>query len=159
MTRAPLSLKARALRLLGQREHSRAELQRKLSPHEPDSDLVCALLDDFERKGLVSQERVAASVLHQRAPKFGVLRLRQELMRKGLDPQVIAEAVASVQASEVSRARAVWWKRFAEQPASVSERAKQTRFLLARGFSAATVAQVLGKSGADAQAFEPGIDD
>lgn len=159
MPGAPLSLKARALRILGQREHSRAELQRKLGPHETDSGVLAALLDDFERKGLVSQERVAASVLHQRAPKWGVSRLHQELKRKGLDPEVIAEAVQSVQASEVSRARAVWWKKFAERPVSVNERAKQTRFLLARGFSAATIAQVLGKAPAEAGELDISLDD
>lgn len=159
MAGAPLSLKARALRLLAMREHSRAELQRKLAPHESDSGVLATLLDDLERKGLVSQERVAASVLHQSAPKFGALRLRQELMRKGLDAQVIAQAMDQVKASEISRARSVWWKKFAQQPASATERARQSRFLAARGFSAATIAQVLGKAQSVDEAQYGGFDD
>lgn len=154
MARAPLSLRARALRLLGMREHSRAELQRKLAPHELEPGELALVLDDLEAKGLISQDRVAASVLHQRAPKLGLLRIKQELMRKGLDAQVVAQTLADLQASEVSRARAVWWKKFGEQPASGPERARQMRFLLSRGFSTQTIAQVLGKG-----AHEPDPDE
>ena len=40
-----LSLTGRALRLLSGREHSRAELQRKLAPHEETPGELAAVLD------------------------------------------------------------------------------------------------------------------
>ena len=47
-----LSLKGRALRLLSQREHSRAELVRKLSSHEEVPGELAQALDDLQAKGL-----------------------------------------------------------------------------------------------------------
>jgi regulatory protein len=84
-----------------------------------------------------------ASVLNQRAARSGALRVRQELQAKGIAPEAIAEAVASLQDTEVERATALWRRRFDAAPADAKERAKQTRFLLARGFSGAVVAKVL----------------
>ena len=47
-----LSLTGRALRLLSQREHSRAELQRKLGPHVQEGEDLNAVLDGLQAKGL-----------------------------------------------------------------------------------------------------------
>mgnify|MGYP000673923542 CR=1 FL=1 len=71
-----LSLTGRALRLLSQREHSRAELQRKLGPHVQEGEDLNAVLDGLQAKGFISEERVAASVLRQRAARLA--------QRKGL---------------------------------------------------------------------------
>ena len=82
MATAPLqqlSLKGRALRLLGGREHSRAELQRKLAPHEQEEGQLQRVLDELQAKGFIRDERVVESVLHRRAGKLGVGRIRQEL--------------------------------------------------------------------------------
>ena len=77
------------------------------------------------------------SVLHQRAPRMGAARVRQELPHKGIAPEAIAEAVAGLRDTELARAREVWRRRFGAPPADAAERARQARFLLARGFSAA----------------------
>ena len=45
--------------------------------------------------------------------------------------------------TELERARGVWQRRFDALPADAKERAKQGRFLLARGFSGAVVGRVL----------------
>jgi regulatory protein len=60
-------LRARALRLLARREHSRAELRRKLGPHVEEGVDLEALLDDFTRRGWLSEERVAAALAQARA--------------------------------------------------------------------------------------------
>ncbi|MFZ1500011.1 MAG: recombination regulator RecX, partial [Giesbergeria sp.] len=64
MVRPQLSLKGRALRLLSQREHSRAELERKLARHLQEGEDLAAVLDDLQAKGFICEERVLASVLH-----------------------------------------------------------------------------------------------
>ncbi|MDO7679995.1 MAG: recombination regulator RecX, partial [Burkholderiaceae bacterium] len=76
MMRPALSIKGRVLRLLSQREHSRAELARKLADMETASGDLAAVLDDFVVKGLISEERLTQSVLNQRANKLGAMRLR-----------------------------------------------------------------------------------
>ena len=54
----PLSLKGRALRLLSQREHARAELVRKLSPHETTEGELAQVLDELQAKGFINETRV-----------------------------------------------------------------------------------------------------
>ncbi len=66
-----LSLTGRALRLLSQREHSWAELQRKLGPHVQDGEDLNAVLDGLQAKGFISEERVVESVLNRRASRLG----------------------------------------------------------------------------------------
>lgn len=143
MAFAAPSLKGRALRLLSQREHSRAELERKLAKYEEQPGELSRALDELTAKDFISEARVVQSVLHQRAARHGAARVRQELLHKGIAPEAIAEAVASLQGSELDRAREVWRRRFDALPQDATQRAKQTRFLLARGFSGAVVSRVL----------------
>lgn len=152
-----LSLKARALRLLGNREHSRLELQRKLAPHALEPVELDALLDDLQAKGFISEQRVVESLIHRRAGKLGAARIRQELQQKGLAPETVSRAVAELQVSELARAHAVWVRKFAQQPdathspeQATAERARQVRFLAARGFAGDTIRRVVRRGGDDA---------
>lgn len=140
----PLSLKGRALRLLAGREHSRAELLRKLAAHEEEPGQLARILDDLEAKGFISQARVIESVIHRRAARFGAMRIQQELAGKGLDAQAVSEALDALKGSELERAREVWQRKFDGQaPQDAKERARQGRFLMARGFSGEVVRRVL----------------
>lgn len=141
------SLKGRALRLLAGREHSRAELQRKLKVHETEPGELDRALDDLQAKGFISEQRVIDSVVNRRAGKLGAARVRQELQAKGLDAQAVAEAVQALQGSELERARQVWRKKFGTSAQDAVERARQMRFLAARGFGGDTIRRVV--SGAD----------
>lgn len=142
-----LSLKGRALRLLSQREHSRAELQRKLAPHVQEGDNLAAVLDDLQAQDFISEARVVESVLHRRAGRLGASRIRQELQAKGLGAEAVQQAVAQLQGSEQERAREVWRRKFGEPATDPQTRAKQMRFLLARGFSGDVVRRAV--KGAD----------
>ena len=141
MAAQPISLKGRALRLLGAREYARAELGRKLAPHAESAGQIDSLLDELEAKGFLSEQRAAESVVHRRAPRLGSARIRQELRAKGLAPELIEQSLAGLQSSEVARARQIWNRKFSTQPVSgdPAARARQMRFLLARGFSADVV--------------------
>ena len=138
-----LSLKGRALKLLAAREHSRAELERKLAAHEESPGQLARDLDELQSKGFISEERVVASVLHRRADRLGAGRVRQELMAKGISPEAVTEAVTALRETEVTRARAVWQKKFGEPAVDAAGRAKQMRFLAARGFGAQAIQQVI----------------
>jgi regulatory protein len=138
-----LSLKGRALKLLAAREHSRQELERKLAQHEAQPGQLKAALDELQARGFIDEQRVVDSVLHRRAGRLGAQRIRQELQAKGLDSERVAAAVASLRGTEAQRAREVWRRKFGVQPADAAQRAKQARFLLARGFSGEVVRRVL----------------
>ena len=148
----PLSLKGRALRYLAAREHSRAELATKLSRHvgpEDDPDAVARVLDELAAKGFIDEARVAESVLPRRAGRLGGARVLQELRAKGLPDEVVADAAAQLRSTELARAQAVWRRKFGQPPADAAERARQLRFLAARGFSGDVARRALGGAADD----------
>ncbi|MFZ9298278.1 MAG: recombination regulator RecX [Hylemonella sp.] len=147
-TTPQLSLKGRALRLLSQREHSRAELVRKLAAHESVPGELAQALDDLQARGFISEQRVAASVVHRHASRLGNARLRQELAGKGLERSLIDQTLIELRGTEQARAQEVWARKFGSAPISVADRARQMRFLLTRGFSAEVVRRVLASAGA-----------
>jgi regulatory protein len=130
-----LTLHERALRLLARREHSRAELARKLRAHLAPEDDLEALLDDLTRRKQLSEERYAESRANALSRKFGAARIARELRAKGLDKGLAESASAAARSTEVERARAVWVRKFRNAPESREERARQMRFLQSRGFS------------------------
>lgn len=152
MAFAAPSLKGRALRLLSQREHSRTELERKLAKYEDEPGTLAVALDELAAKDFISEARVVQSVVHQRAPRMGAARVRQELQQKGIAPEAIADAVAGLRDTELVRAREVWSRRFDAAPVDAKERARQIRFLMARGFGSEVVRKVLsGAEGGDSR--------
>lgn len=139
-----LSLKGRALKLLAAREHSRAELERKLAPHEETPGELARVLDELQTRGFISEARVVESVLHRRAARLGAARVRQELQAKGISAEAVAQAVQALRVTEVERAREVWRRRFGAPAPDPAGRAKQMRFLAARGFSGEAIRRVVG---------------
>lgn len=150
MAATPLSLTGRALRLLSGREHSRAELERKLAKFEEEPGQLARVLDSLQAKDFINEGRVVESVLHRRSAKLGTQRIKQELQAKGLEPEAVAEAVGRLRASELERAREVWRKKFGTAPQDAAERGKQMRFLASRGFGGDTIHRVVSGGDEDA---------
>ena len=144
-----LSIKGRALRYLAQREHSRAELERKLARHVQDTPeasaaaQIAAALDDLAAKGLLSEERAAQAVLSGRGQRLGSRRLKQTLRAKGLSADLVSATLQQARATELERAREVWRRRFGAPPADAAERARQMRFMAARGFEGDVIRRVV----------------
>jgi regulatory protein len=157
MPKPQRSLQARALQWLALREHSRAELRRKLLPlalaqlAEPGADgepapsgaepLVDGVLQWLQAQGFLSDERFVESRVHTRSARFGNLRIRQELRQHGLE--LDASRSAALQSSELQRACAVRAKKFSAPPADAQARARQARFLAGRGFSPEVIQRAL----------------
>ena len=138
-----LSLKGRALRLLAQREHSRSELATKLARHVQEGDDLNAVLDELQAKDFINAHRVAESLVHRRAARLGTQRLVQELRSKGLDDDLVRATAERLRTTELERAQAVWRQRFGSVASDASERARQMRFLAARGFAGDVVRRVV----------------
>ena len=145
----PLSLKGRALRLLSGREHSRAELERKLVAHEEEPGQLARVLDELQAKDFINEQRVVDSVVHRRSGKLGALRIRQELQAKGLDPEKVQAALGQLKFTELARARDVWARKFDALAPDAAGRGRQARFLAARGFDGEVVRRVLAGSDPD----------
>jgi regulatory protein len=176
LAQAPRSLKSRALQLLAQRDQSRLELRRKLLRHarasgdgdgsgddddDDDDDVRAAavsdevetLLDWLEANRFLCDDRFVQSRVHARQARFGNLRIKSELARHAL--ALPGELASDLDASEWARAAAVRARRFAAAPGDAGERARQSRFLLGRGFSPELVQRLmreLCRPGADTAA-------
>jgi len=146
-----LSLKARALRWLSQREHSRHELRTKLlyaAGDSVDSAAIEALLDQLVEQGHLNDARFVESRVHARHARFGNRRIELELRRHGLSPD--EQLQQQLRTSELARAQEVWRKKFdGRQATDAAGRAKQARFLAARGFSAEVVRKIVSSDQED----------
>lgn len=167
-------LRARALRLLARREYARQELATKLlskpaprpqrrSPGNtrdvfeqfrveddyvaPTEAEVHALLDDLEKRKMLSDDRYAEMRTRLRAPRYGNNRLKQELAQKGIDRDTIAAVIAE-QPDELTRCRELWLRKFGQPPSDMAERIKQMRHLASRGFNMRVIQQVIRSGGA-----------
>jgi regulatory protein len=143
MAAQQLSLKARALRFLSLREHSRLELGRKLSKYAEEGDDVDALLDLLEKNNWLSQERFSESLIHRRAARYGNSRIVAELQSHGVNGEALQELKSNLADSEIERACDVWQRKFGTVATDPQERNKQMRFLLQRGFSQRAVIKAL----------------
>lgn len=161
----------RAVRLLARRDMSRAELESRLASgragaaDEPDpqpladdaepgpgvapalaaapADEVAAALDRLAATGLQSDTRFAENYVRGRQSRAGSRRLAVELRQRGVGGEAIDAALATLDASDLERARALWARRFAPT-GDPRERARQMRFLATRGFDMAVIRAVVG---------------
>jgi regulatory protein len=145
--RRALSLKARALDLLARREHSREELRRKLMPRVEEGDDLEVLLDELTRRGWLSEARFVEQTVRAKSRKFGPLKIAQHLRDKGIDDEAIAAAIAVAGSGEGETLAAVWRSRFGQPPRDAAEKARQVRFLQARGFPLEGILRFLRDAG------------
>ena len=108
---------------------------------------VDAVLDWLEANRYLSPERFAESRVNARAPRFGNLRIHQELKQHAV--VLSPEAALALKDSELARACAVRERKFKVAPQTASERAKQGRFLMARGFSPEIIRRALREQSSD----------
>ena len=143
----PGELKARALRHLARREHSRDELARKLSPHAESPEILEGLLRELESKKQLSNERFAEVRAHWMARKYGAAKIRQDLKSKGISDD-ISERVASEQ-GDIPTAKAILERKYRCVATTREERARRSRFLQSRGFSYETIRAVIADTDAE----------
>lgn len=145
-----VALKSRAIRLLSRREHSRVELRRKLLAIETSdaaTAVVDEVLDELQAGRWQSDQRFAEVFIRSRAARLGGARLAHELTARGIDRGTADPLLVPLRGdAEIDRALVLWQRRFGRLPIDRTERAKQGRFLVQRGFSAATVRRVFDRA-------------
>lgn len=137
------TLKARALRYLSIREYSPKELARKLSPYVEEGDDLAALMQWLQKQGFLSEERFAEAFVRRRCSRYGSGRVLRELEMHGVDEKTLEKAKGVMSENEFDRALGIWRKKFGSKPVDASEKAKQIRFLMQKGFSGDIVRRVL----------------
>jgi regulatory protein len=156
------SLKARALRLLSMREYSRKGLAAKLeesaarmlklksaeedfaeAPTISQTAQIEAVLDDFEARGWLSDERFAEALIRRRSERFGARKIQDELTQAGVDSSKTIGLLKALKETEYQRAHELWLRKFGAVASEQKERARQYRFLASKGFSSAVVSKVV----------------
>ena len=159
------SLKARALRLLSQREYSRKGLATKLAESEarwgklggeqaeqtPESrySQIEAILDDFEARGWLSDERFAEALVRRRSERYGMRKIADELDRAGVGTKKSAALLGVLKETEFQRAFDLWTRKYGVRAQDQKERARQYRFLASKGFGSEVVSKVIGGQSPD----------
>jgi len=143
--------RAKAQDLLARREHSRVELTRKLEARGFDRAVVADVLDVLERERLLSDARFSEQFAHQRAERgHGPLKILNELAQRGIDEDTAREYVNLLDPVWFERALKAKSKRFGRAPPSnLKDRARQSRFLAQRGYTADQTAKALGAGESD----------
>lgn len=143
MIKSKISLKARALRFLSMREHSRAELSRKLAPHVQEADDLELILNWLESGQYLSDQRFSESLAHRRQARFGNQKIFAELNSHQLRDVDIDQLKSELQQNEGQRAIDVLHRKFPSCAQDAQEKAKQMRFLMQRGFSSRAIHQAM----------------
>jgi regulatory protein len=136
----PAELKARALRYLVRREHSRAELARKLAPHAESEAALNAVVDLLQSRKQLSDERFAEERARSLSRKYGAAMIRQDLKERGVADEIVERVSAD---GDLERARAILSRKYRTPATTREEQAKRARFLQSRGFSYEVIRSVL----------------
>lgn len=134
-----------AIRLLARREHGLAELANKLTQRGFETDDIQTALATCERQGLQSDRRYVESLCRTRTNQgYGPLRMRQELQAKHVSRELIDDVLYGLQSDWFECAMRAWEKKYSSLgDVSFADKQKQRQFLLYRGFTMETIAQVV----------------
>ncbi|MBV9190539.1 MAG: recombination regulator RecX [Betaproteobacteria bacterium] len=136
----PVELKVRALRFLVRREHSRAELARKLLPHAESPASIEDVLNELAIKRQLSDERYAEVRTNWLARKYGAAKIRHDLKAHGVAEAVVERVSAE---GDYDRAKAIVARKYRGAATTREEKAKRARFLQSRGFSYDVIRRVI----------------
>lgn len=133
-----------AVKLLANRSHFRAELERKLETRGYATEEVATALDRLANQGYLDDEKAARAYVEERLRRgeFGKTRLRADLKSKGVKSATITEILKEMVPDddfEMASREAVRWAgtRRMVEPAAVARRLER------RGFSARSIRRVL----------------
>ena len=139
------SLRKKALDLLARREHSRKELETKLTQKcaPEQGHAIAPVLDRLVEQGLLSDARFAEAYVNMRARKgYGPVRIAMELNEKGVTTALVEQALAERE-DWYELLEDTWRKKFRSSPTDFAEKAKQMRFLQYRGHRSDDIRQLL----------------
>lgn len=135
---SPANARVAALALLGRRDYTRAELGDRLIDKGYAPDDVATALDALTADGTVNDARVAAVIVRvaSQVKGRGRLRIRQELMARGVDRRVADAALAGhVTSDEVAALAKVLARKRLPPDLSQAQRRALFQRLMRRGFS------------------------
>ncbi len=139
------NIKKACLRLLTRRDHSRKEIQDKLSLKGFERSQVAEVIDELSSQNWQDDGRYAEAYARVRSQKgFGPVRIAFELRQQGVDTATIEQVLRIVTDDWPSLMEKVYFKKFPRETRfDLNERGKCIRFLLQRGFPNAMINTLL----------------
>lgn len=131
--------------MLARREYARAELEHRLIARGAKPDEVRLLLAQLVEEGYLSDARYAEAALARGRASFGCRRIVDALKAKGVTAGSIEAALKQAPLDDEATLRALWERRFGHAPADPRDKARQVRFLQARGFALSSILRLLSK--------------
>ena len=142
-------LKTQAIRMLARRDYARRELEQRLVAKGAAREELQAVLDELTAAGYLSNERYARAVVTQKTGRLSRRRIADTLKAQGVDAADIRAALGQSAMDDETALRALWQRRFGTPPADDREKARQIRFLQARGFPLAAIFTLLREAKKD----------
>ncbi|MBQ8488365.1 MAG: regulatory protein RecX [Pseudobutyrivibrio sp.] len=137
--------KKRALHLLEKQDRSEKNLRDKLKEGGYSQEIVDIAIDYINEYGYLDDARMAASHIRFYQDSRSKLRLKQDLIGKGISADVIDRVMDEEYTSDESDLieKLLLKKNYDKENATYEERAKMYRFLAGRGFSSDSINRVL----------------
>lgn len=133
-----------AFRALGQRALSEAELRQRLLRRSEDPDLAGSVLERVKELGYLSDDLVARVEAGRRG--VGGHRVRQKLRQRGLEPELIEQAVSGRDPdAELEDARQLLARRWPGFQRAPDPHRRAHAFLSRRGYPGAVIWQLLAE--------------
>jgi regulatory protein len=143
---------ARCYRHLGEREHTTAQLRRRLLRARIDPDVAEQALEAVREPGYLDDARYARLLVEdrRRIDGWGAERIRQALESAGVERDVIDEALAGTEHStELEAAIAVLGRRLNAAPRDDRERARAFGILIRAGYESEIAYDAIRAFGGD----------
>lgn len=135
------------LRIFEYRPYTESEVKQKLERRGIDPEIIKQLITQFKQSGLIDDYKFAKDWIETRGFRFGVYRLRSELLRKGVAPEIIDKALTDAEIPDpYELARRLAMRRLKQLPASLPTDKKARRlmaFLARRGINYETIVEVI----------------
>jgi len=135
----------RALGLIARREHSAAELRRKLTSRGYSDDLCERVLEQLHNRGLQNDRTFAEEYIASKKRRgFGPMKITAELQQHAIDRDTVRGLLAERDDEWLERCREVMTRKYGTSVAvDQRELLRRSRFLQQRGFTASMVARVV----------------
>ncbi len=137
--------KKRALHLLEKQDRSEKNLRDKLKEGGYSTDIIDVAIDYINEYGYLDDARMAASHVRFYQDSRSRMRLKQDLMQKGISAEVIERVLDEEYTGDEQDLiqKLLVKKGYNREEATYEDRAKMYRFLAGRGFSSDAISKAL----------------
>lgn len=130
-------IRSSLLNLLARREHSKFELQQKLSNKGFVPEDVTKIIQDLANQGLQSDDRFVEAYINMRSRRgVGPVRIKAELQERGINKEQSGQFLIESDPVWFELVKSVRHKKFGKNiPCDLSEMMRQKKYLYYKGFT------------------------